>query len=115
VIRALQAGAEVSFGLLTDARAAMAADIIEGPHLSLPVAQDDQALVERVQQEVVAGVGDAALVPGTQPVTFEDAPDLALERFLRGVAMLRQRQRTGSEVFFGLEECAGHRSLLLLK
>ena len=50
------------------ARAAMTADVVESLHLAGLVAQDDDAVAAAVlEDEVVAGLGDAALVIGHQP------------------------------------------------
>ena len=70
MIGTLEAGTEASLALLADARAAMAADIVEGAHLALPVVEDDEVLAKNVEEEIVTGLGDAALMPGTDPSIF---------------------------------------------
>ena len=76
VIRALDAIDEMTFGLIAQPRAAMAADVEQRVNLARRVARDDDALVAERAREVVAGVRNLIGAAGADPAVEIEALEL---------------------------------------
>jgi hypothetical protein len=71
--------------VVADARAAMAAEIVEGADLAVLAAHHDDHLRADPPGEVVAALWDRAGVAGEQPAAVEDVAQVRLEHLGRGV------------------------------
>src|SRR3569832_313805 len=64
---------------IDDARAAMAAEIVEGPHRAVLPAHDDGALAEKIEGDPVAGGGNVADMADNLPMGEEQLVALEIE------------------------------------
>ena len=71
--------------LLQQARAAVAAHIVEGLHLLVVVPEDDHGDGAEVDRDEVARIGDLGFGRTEEPVLGEDGLDVEIEHFLAGV------------------------------
>jgi hypothetical protein len=94
VIRALDAAGELPGGLVADARAAVAADVVEGADLAGGVARDDDVVAVQLADEVLAGALRLFRSAGVEPHRPEESIELRLQQRRLRVVARRQRPRS---------------------
>ncbi len=70
----------------------MAAGVVEGSDLAVPVPQDDEGIRADRQGDVVAGIPDFAGIAGEQPVCAEDGLQIRLKELFVDIKGLRQAE-----------------------
>src|SRR5687768_9545902 len=73
-----------------NARAAVAADVMEGPDLAVPVPQHDERILADRQRDVVARILDLARVADEEPIGGKDGLQIGLKHLLVDVERLRE-------------------------
>ena len=101
MIGALNRLAEWAAFFLAQPRAAVAADIVEGPHFASRIPQNDQAFARHFLDKIITRFRDLTLMPDAQPLDRENMLLLLREDFLRNEITLRQRSVTSGEGFRG--------------
>src|SRR5690348_12997013 len=98
VVGALDAAGKGSLRLRTHARAAMAANVVEGANLPALVAGNDDTFARELAQEVVTRARDLVGASGTYPGAAKEAFHLLLKHLGIGVIPRRQCFRGGHHV-----------------
>ena len=91
VVRAHQPATGPTVGLLADDRAAVPANVVQRPQLTVAAPDDDEREVPYLQGQVVARLGDFADVAGEHPLSVPHVGEVQLEDV--GVVVHRPRQR----------------------
>src|SRR5262245_35699857 len=107
MVGALERLAELAALFLAQSRAAVAADVVERPRFSLPIAQEDQTFTHEVLDKILTRPSDLALMPETEPLAEKDPLPLVGENILRNKIVLGQSPGAGAKTLRRFASC-GH-------